>query len=138
MGSAYRISDWLSEVDNLSLSATIAAPEGQAGHIRALCMLARLRPEALGGPALSAAGEGEVMRNVACGAFETAALRLLPSEAHVMTSTPGGKQFVVSVRLPGQGRDSTSSGHTFALAVVSALALSIADLHHELDTQLIR
>ena len=136
MGSAYRTSDWLSEVDNLALQATVAAGDAEAGYLRALAMLIRFRPEVLGGAGLSPARESDVMRNIAAGAVETAALRLLPEEAQVMTSTPGPGRFVVSIRLQGQRGESTSSGRTFALAIVSALALSIADKHHDLERTL--
>lgn len=133
MSPADRLSEWLSEVDNLSLSATTIAAGAQAGCLRALCMLIRLRPGSLGGAGLSAAHEGEVMRNIAAGAFETAALQLIPEGAKVITSTPGGGRFLASIRLRGQPFESTSSGRTFALAVVSALALSIVDRQHDLE-----
>lgn len=130
--AAYRISDWLSEVDTLALSATAAAPAAEAGYLRAMGMLLRLRPEGLGGVGLTPAQESEVMRCVATGAYETAALRLLPDAARVMTSTPGCCRHLATIQLRGQRQESTSSGRTFALALVSALALSLVDQYHEL------
>lgn len=132
MAPAYRTSDWLSEVDNLSLSATVAAPAAQAGHLRALCLLIRLRPDPLGGQGLDTGGERDVMRKVASGAYDAAAMRLAPEEARLMTSNPGRGRFLASVRLRGQSCGSTSSGRTFALAIVSALALAIVEHRHEL------
>ncbi|MCT2400184.1 hypothetical protein [Novosphingobium mangrovi (ex Huang et al. 2023)] len=132
MPSADRIAEWLSEVDNIALSSTVATPDAQAGYIRAMGMLMRVRPQGLTGKRISPAREADVLRLVASGAFETAALRLLPREARVMTSTPGPGRHLATVRLEGQHRDSTSSGSTFALALVSALALSIVDHYHEL------
>lgn len=125
------VAEWLTEVDNLALSSTIATPYAQAGYVRAMGMLMRLRPEGLGGDIMSRAHQGEVMRNVSAGAYESAALQLLPQDASIMTSTSGQGQHMATVRLEGQGKESTSSGSTFALAIVSALALSIVDHYHE-------
>lgn len=133
MAPTHRIAEWLSEVDNVALSATVAGSDAQAGHVRAMCMLMRMRPKGLGGAGICPAGETEVMRNVAIGAFESAALRLLPSDARVMTSTPGPGRHMATVRLDGQRRESTSSGSTFALALTGALALSLVEHYHELD-----
>ena len=132
MASPCRMAEWLSEVDNIALSSTVASEEDQAGFLRALAMLMRLRPEDLGGASMTIEREIEVMRSVASCAFETAALRLLPGDARVMTSSPGVGRHMATVRLGGQERESTSWGSTFALAVVSALALSMVEHYHEL------
>ena len=132
MASPHCIAEWLTEVDNIALSSTVAAPENQAGYVRAMGVLMRMRPDGLGGAGMSAASEADVMRSVAMGAFETAVMRLLPDDARIMTSTPGPGHHMATVRLNGQRRESTSSGGTFALALVSALALSMVDHYHEL------
>lgn len=132
MAPVYRTADWLSEVDNIALSSTVATPDAQGGHVRAMGVLMGMRPQRLGGPDLYPALQAEVMRNVTVGAFESAALRLLPIDARVMTSTPGPGRYLATVRLDGQRCESTSSGSTFALALVGALALSIVDHYHEL------
>lgn len=125
------VADWLAEADNLALSSTIAPPSGQAGHLRAMGVLLELRPAALGGPGVCATGRTDLMQSVTNGAFESAALRLVPHNAKLMTSTPGHGRHLATVRLAGQRSESTSTGSTFALALVSALALSIVDHHHE-------
>lgn len=125
------VADWLAEVDNLALSSTVASPKAQAGYIRAMAVLLDLRPRALGGAGLCAARYANLMQNVGNGAFESAVLHLLPHTARIMTSTPGPGRHLATVRLEGQRRESTSSGSTFALALVGAFALSIVDLHHE-------
>ncbi|MCJ2180316.1 hypothetical protein [Novosphingobium album (ex Hu et al. 2023)] len=132
MASPPRIAEWLNEVDNIALSSTVACPEAEAGYVRAMGKLMRMRPEGLGGASLTAKGEADVLRAVMAGAFETAALRLLPYDARVMTSTSGSGHHMATVRLSRQRRESTSSGSTFALALVSALALAAVDHYHEL------
>ncbi|SFG34931.1 hypothetical protein SAMN05518801_11845 [Novosphingobium sp. CF614] len=136
MAVAHRFSEWLTEVDNIALSSTVAAPDAQAGYVRAMGVLMRLRPQGLGGAAMCPSREVEVMRSVAAGAFESAALRLLPGDARIMTSTPGPGRHLATVRLRGQHRESTSSGSTFALALIGALALSMVDHYHELSDAL--
>ncbi|MCJ2185504.1 hypothetical protein [Novosphingobium beihaiensis] len=132
MASPPRIAEWLNEVDNIALSSTVASPDAEAGYVRAMGKLMRMRPEGLGGASLTATGEAEILRAVMAGACETAALRLLPYEARVMTSASGAGHHMATVRQRGQHRESTSSGGTFALALVSALALSIVDHYYEL------
>lgn len=132
MAIAHPIAEWLTEVDDIALSATVAPAEAQDRYVRAMVMLLQFCPDALGECAMCRARQAEVMHNVRIGAFETAALRLLPADACLMTSTPGAGHFLASVRLAGQRRESTSSGKTFALAVVSALALSLVDHFHEM------
>lgn len=132
MASPPRIAEWLDEVDNIALSSTVASPHAEAGYVRAMGKLMRMRPEGLGGASLSAAAEAEMLRAVMAGACETAVLRLLPYDAGIMTSSSGTGHHVATVRLNGQRRESTSSGSTFALAMVSALALSAVDHYHEL------
>lgn len=132
MASPPRIAEWLTEVDNIALSSTVASPDKEAGYVRAMGKLMRMRPEGLGGASLTATAEADVLRSVMAGACETAALRLLPHDARVMTSTSGAGHHMATVRLGGQRRESTSSGSTFALALVSALALSAVDHYHEL------
>lgn len=131
MALAYCLTEWLSEVDNIALSSTAAAPDAQAGYVRAMGVLLGMRPKGVAGVRLGSTLRAEVMRDVTFGAFETAALRLLPDDARLMTSTPGPGRYLATVRLDGQCCESTSSGSTFALAVVGALALSIVDRHHE-------
>jgi hypothetical protein len=126
------MAEWLNEVDNIALSSTVAAPQAEAGYVRAMAVLMRMRPEAMGGAGLTPCGESEIMRAVMAGACETAALRLLPDDARVMTSTSGAGHCMATVRLTGQHRESTSSGATFALALISALGLSIVDHYYEL------
>ncbi len=131
MASARCIDEWLTEVDNLALSSTAASADAQAGHVRAMGVLMRMRPEGLDGEHMSPEMEADVMRSVSMGAFESAALRLLPSDARMMTSSPGEGRHLATVRLGGQYGESTSTGSTFALALIGALALSIVDHYHE-------
>ena len=131
MSSVPAIADWLTEADNLALSSTVAPPHAQAGHLRAMGVLLERRPNVLGGPGLCSARRTDLMQSVTSGAFESAALRLLPHNAKLMTSTPGQGRHLATVRLEGQRCESTSTGNTFALALVGALALSIVDHHHE-------
>ncbi|KHK90566.1 hypothetical protein [Novosphingobium malaysiense] len=131
MAPAICLNEWLAEVDNLALSSTAANAEAQAGYVRAMGVLMRMRPEGLAGERLSPDREADVMRNVSMGAFESAALGLLPSDARMMTSSPGPGRHLATVRLFGQRGESTSSGSTFALALVGALALSVVDHYHE-------
>lgn len=131
MAFACCIADWLSEVDNIALSSTIAEPVTQGGYLRAMGFLISSQPPELGGVGMTPAGQSDIMQNVMMGAYETAAMRLLPSDAQVMTSSPGEGRYLATVRLHGQQCESTSSGNTFALALVSALALSIVDRYHE-------
>ncbi|MEJ2409369.1 MAG: hypothetical protein P8Y58_09470 [Novosphingobium sp.] len=132
MASPPRITEWLTEVDNIALSSTVASPDTEARYVRAMAVLMRMRPEGLGGASLTAAGEADVMRAVMAGACETAALRLLPYDSQIMTSTSAAGHYLATVRLNGQCRESTSSGGTFALAMISALALSAVEHYHEL------
>ena len=125
------IAEWLVEVDNIALSSTVAAPDFEAAHLRAMGVLMRLRPLGMEDTGMEAGREAEVTRNLNAGAFESAALRLLPDNACLMTSTPGPGRHLATVQLAGQQRESTSSGSTFALALVGALALSIVDRYHE-------
>lgn len=129
--SSNRVAEWLTEVDNIALSSTVATPQAQAGYVRAMGVLMRMRPEGLGGECMCRTLQADVMRSVTAGAFESAALRLLPLEAKIMTSTPGPGCHLATVRLDDQHQESTSTGSTFALAIVSALALSIVDQYHE-------
>lgn len=131
MAFAYCTADWLSEVDDIALSSTIAAPNAQGGYLRAMDVLMKMRPSELCNAGNCRTASDEVVRNVTAGAFESAALRLLPFDARLMTSTPGPGRYLATVRLEGQICESTSSGSTFALAIVSALALSIVDHYHE-------
>jgi hypothetical protein len=132
MTAAHSIEEWLSEVDDIALSSTVAAPDAQGRYVRAMGMLMQLCPDSQMGTGMCRSRQAEVMQNVRMGAFETAALRLVPADARIMTSTPGEGHFLATVRLDGQRDESTSSGSTFALAVVSALALSLVDHYHEL------
>lgn len=125
------VAEWLAEMDNLALSSTVASPKAQGGYVRAMAVLLNVLPEALGGTGLYPARHTNLMQNVGNGAFESAVLHLLPHTARIMTSTPGLGRHLATVRLEGQRSESTSSGSTFALALVGALALSIVDYHHE-------
>lgn len=136
MAPVHCIAEWFSEVDNIALSSTVAAADAQAGYVRAMGFLLGMCPEELGETGLCRVLQAEVMQNVAMGAFETAALRLLPASARFMTSTPGPGRYLATVRLDGQCCESTSSGSTFALALVGALALSMVDHYHELAGRL--
>jgi hypothetical protein len=125
------VAEWLTEVDNIALSSTAAAPDAQAAYVRAMGVLLQRRPEGLGGCDHCHRLHHEIIRSINSGAFESAALRLLPTNAQMMTSTPGSGIYLATIRLDGQGGESTSSGSTFALAIVSALALSMVDQYHE-------
>lgn len=132
MTTVHSLAEWLSEVDDIALSSTVAAPDVQGRYVRALGMLIQLCPDRLASPPMCRSRQAEVMHNVRIGAFETAAMRLVPDDARLMTSTPGEGHYLASVRLDGQRGESTSSGTTFALALVSALALSLVDHYHEM------
>ncbi|MCJ2183994.1 hypothetical protein MTR62_15015 [Novosphingobium sp. 1949] len=134
MGSNNETKRWLSQVDELGLAAGNAAAHEQDAFIFAMGQLLRLCPGRFRQGALSAGQEQAIFGYLRLGAYADAALALLPERAGVMTSNSGRVLFCASVRLEGQEHEATATASTFALALVSALALSFVEAYLGLAT----
>lgn len=128
MGCTTNTSRWLEQVDELAMGATSAQPSEQDAYIFAMEQMLRLCPGHLREAKLRADQYDQIYAFVRLGAYADAALALLPERAGVMTSHVGNVMFCASIRLEGQQRETTATASTFALAIVSALALSFVEL----------
>ena len=128
MGRADTTCRWISELDDLALAASAAPPETEEGYLRKMAVLLRECPQGFDSLELCNERLVSLGARLSVGASESAALALLPGDAGIMTSRGGTGTHFASVVLGGKSQETTSVGSSFALALVSALALSIVDL----------
>ncbi|MBT0669443.1 hypothetical protein HT136_13820 [Novosphingobium profundi] len=129
MGCKVTISEWLAQVDELGMAATQAEPDQQDAYIFAMGRMLSHCPGDFAHARLSDSQDERICAFVGKGAYADAALALLPARSGLMTSCVGQLMACASVRLEGQVGETTATGQTFALAIVSALALSFLDAY---------
>lgn len=119
--------DWFQLIEDLALMASAVPAAQQQAYLESLLRLLAMAPmqaERLGYVQPDAK---RLFAFIETGAWESAALSLLPADAGFMASRGPDQNHVVSVVLRGADQESTSSGSTLGLAIVSAFALAIAD-----------
>lgn len=131
MGCNVTTSQWLAQADELAMAATSADPAHQDAYIFAMGTMLRRPPRHLAGVELSAAQEECMCHFLRQGAHADAAMALVPERSGVMISRAGSQMSCASIRLEGQDNETTATGQSFALAVVSALAQSCVDHYLE-------
>ncbi len=122
-----RAGQWLAQMDELGLAASGAEPPRQDTYLLAMGQMLRRSPVHFDHAGLSARQEERVCSFVRAGAYTDAALALLPANTALMVSGAEPILACASVRLEGQTRETTATGRSFALAVVSALALAVLE-----------
>ena len=117
LGHACRISEAAGQSDGVreAFDLLMLAPPGQQSHL---------------GPHLAPKlAEAKIDAMLAAGAFESAALALLPQHAGYMLSRGPSGEHLASVFLPDSDRETTAGGATAALALVAALMAELTEVY---------
>ena len=121
--------EWRLRLTELCRDCALADSGEQADMLRLARSLLSIAPEDASGikpahlPSLKA-----FERLLDVGAWESAALDLMPEEASFMLSRAGEGHCMASITLPGLDEEVTSEADTVAMALVSALAAGLAML----------
>ena len=120
---------WRMRLEELGLACQISEAAGQSDGVREAFDLLMLAPPGQHlhlGPRLA---EAKVEAMLAAGAYESAALALLPQSAGYMLSQGPNGEHLASVFLLESEREMTAGGATAALALVAALMAELADIY---------
>lgn len=128
IGSGLGPADWSQQLEDLALVASASPAPQQQTCMEDLLHLLAMAPARTRLFGYVPPDSKRLLALFAAQAWESASLSFLPATAGHMTSHDGSSNHVVSIVLPGAAAESTSSGATLALAVVSAFALAIVDL----------
>ena len=120
---------WRMRLEELGLACRISAPAGQADGVREAFDLLMLAPPGRRQQLSPKLAEAQIAAMVATGAFESAALALLPQRAGYMLSRGPSGEHLASVFLPESDREMTVGGATAALALIAALMAELAEIH---------
>ena len=113
--------------EDISLIASVAKPQDQQRCLENFLSILRMNDTILGKPAVVEPQIKGDVQFVGSGAWEAVALSIIPGDAGFMISRGGCDRYVVSIVPNGAEFESTSSGSTLLLAVVSALALAVVE-----------
>lgn len=118
--------DWRMRLGELGAACCISEPAGQADGIREAFHLMMLAPPALLARLGLTSGEESIEAMLAVGAFESAALALLPQGAGYMLSHGANGEHLASVFLAQSQVEMTAHGATGALALIAALMAELS------------
>lgn len=127
--------DWLAKFEDLALAASVTAPAQQRAQLESLLKLlvsTAHRTEAIG---IQLPEMQVFFAMLDAQAYETAALMLIPAGAGFMASNDGNDRYIVSILLGSSQEESTSVGLTLGMAIVSAMALAIAEVSSRRSSQ---
>ena len=120
---------WRLRLEELGQACRISEAAGESDGVREafdLLMLAPPGHQLLLSPKLA---EAKIDAMLAAGAFESAALSLLPQNAGYMLSHGPSGEHLASVILPESEREMTAGGATAALALIAALMAELAEVY---------
>lgn len=121
--------EWRLRLSQLCRDCALADSGEQADMLRVARALLAIIPEEAGGLVAGGAPSLHAFeRLLEVGAWESAALDLMPEDATYMLSRAGEGGCMASLTLPGLEEEVTSEGDTPAMALVSALAAALAML----------
>lgn len=119
--------NWFQQLEDLALVASASPAPQQQACIETLLRLLAMAPARTRLLGYVAPDPKLLFALITAAAWESAAYIFLPSTAGYMASRDGNEHHIVSIVLQGANTESTSSGSTLALAMVSAFALAIVD-----------
>ena len=119
---------WRMRLEELGLACQISEAAGQSDGVREAFDLLMLAPPVHCLHLLPQLAEAKLEAMLAAGAYESAALALLPKSAGYMLSRGPNGEHLASVFLPASEQEMTASGATAALALVAALMAELAEL----------
>ena len=121
--------EWRLRLSELCRDCALADSGEQADMLRLARSLLSIAPDdAQGIDPSHLPGVNAFERLLDAGAWESAALDLMPDEASFMLSRSGDSHCMASITLPGLEEEVTSEADTPAMAMVSALAAGLAML----------
>ena len=123
---------WRMRLEELGIACRISEAAGEADGVREAFDLLMLAPPGhhlhLGPKLAPKLAEAKVNAMLAAGAFESAALALLPHSAGYMLSRGPSGEHLASVFLSESERETTAAGATAALALVAALMAELTEI----------
>jgi hypothetical protein len=120
---------WRMRLEELGMACGISEAAGQADGVREAFDLLMLTPPGQHLHLSPRLAEAKVEAMLAAGAFESAALALLPQSAGYMLSRGPNGEHLASVIMPESEREMTAAGATAALALVAALMAGLANVY---------
>lgn len=117
---------WRMRLGELGAACCISEPAGEADRIREAFDLLMLAPSGLLARLSHTASEKSIKAMLAAGAFESAALTLLPQGAGYMLSRGASGEHLASIFLAHSECEMTANGSTAALALVAALTTELS------------
>lgn len=122
--------NWYQLLENLALVAGAAHSWQQQACIEDLLRLLAMAPDRTKLFGYVPPDPKRLFLLIDAAAWESASFCFIPREAGFMTSRGGNENHIVSIVLKGAAEESTSSGSTMALAVVSAFSLAIVECEY--------
>jgi hypothetical protein len=120
---------WRMRLEELGLACRISEAAGQSDGVREAFDLLMLAPPGHYLHLLPQLAEAKLEAMLAAGAYESAALALLPKNAGYMLSQGPNGEHIASVFLPASEQEMTAGGATAALALVAALMAELAEVY---------
>lgn len=118
---------WRSQFEDLALTASAAPAASERTLIESLLGLLASMPMRAQSIGYREPNPRELLPLLDANGSASAILLMLPAQSGLMTSRGTEGCHIASVILRTSPEESTSVGHTFALAVVGAFALAVAD-----------
>ena len=119
---------WRMRLEELGLACRISEAAGQADGVREAFDLLMLAPPGQHKHLSQHLVEAKLDAMLAIGAYESAALSLLPRSAGYMLSRGPSGEHLATVILPESEQERIAGGATAALALIAALMAELAEL----------
>ena len=117
---------WRMRLGEIGTACCISEPAGEADGIREAFHVLMLAPPGMLAQLGLRPGEERIEAMLAAGAFESAALALLPQGTGYMLSRGANGEHLASVFLAGTDSEMTAHGATAALALIAALMAKLS------------